>query len=241
MQVASPFGIPVRIHWSFLVLVLGFVAWLGLQHGLPGVWMGGLMMAGLAVSVVLHELGHALAARRFGIGTDNITLYPMGGVASIERMPEDPDQEVVIALAGPAVNFLLAAVGGWLWFATHSALALGFVISNVGMGLFNLIPAFPMDGGRVLRAVLARRMGWMPASRLAIRIGRVFAWLFIFSFPLIGSPTLPLVGMFLHVALNSERERLVQLNWERATGRPPPWVAGAGWYTPPTIIRGVTR
>jgi Zn-dependent protease len=198
-------------------------------------------MAGLATSVILHELGHALAARRFGIGTDNITLYPMGGVASIERMPEDPDQEIVIALAGPAVNFVLAALAGWVWMASQSPVALGFVVSNVGMGLFNLIPAFPMDGGRVLRAVLARHMGWMPASRLAIRIGRVFAWVFIFSLPIVGSPTLPLVGIFLHVALNAERERLVQLNWERTTGRPPPWVAGVGWYTPSPVIPGMPR
>lgn len=241
MQVASPFGIPVRIHWSFAALVFGIVAWFGFRYGTPGLIAGSVAMAGLSVSTILHELGHAVAAMRFGVRTEHITLYPMGGVAAMEQIPEDPDQEIVIALAGPAVNFVLAALGGWAWMLTDSPLAFGFVVSNLGLGLFNLLPAFPMDGGRVLRAALARRMGWMPASRLAIRIGRVFAWLFILSLPVIGSPTLPLVGMFLHVALNAEKERLVRLNWERATGRPPPWVTGAAWYTSPTVIPGASR
>jgi Zn-dependent protease len=241
LHVASPFGIPVRVHWSFLALVTGFVLWFGWTNGPYSMWIASVLMLGLAVSVVLHELGHALAARRYGIATDNITLYPIGGVASIERIPEDPDQEIVIALAGPAVNFVLAALSGWVWLLTSSPLAFAFLVSNLGMGLFNLLPAFPMDGGRVLRAVLARRMGWMPASRLAIRIGRVFAWVFILSFPVLGSPTLPLIGVFLLVALHTERERLVQLNWERATGRPPPWVVGAAWYAPPTVMSGGPR
>jgi Zn-dependent protease len=110
-------------------------------------------------------------------------------------------------------------------------------LSNLLMGAFNLLPAFPMDGGRVMRALLAKRMGWMPASRLAVRVGRVFAWGFIvIGLFFLHSPTLPLVGIFLHVALNAEKERLVALNWERTTGRPPPWVGAVAWSLDPGIV-----
>ncbi|MCB9683626.1 MAG: M50 family metallopeptidase [Alphaproteobacteria bacterium] len=223
LHVISLSGIPLRLHWSFSLLIVAMVAMGGYQFGLPGMLAGAFASVGLSISVVLHELGHALAARRFGIETAHITLYPFGGVAAIERMPEEPDQEIVIALAGPAVNFVLAAIAGWIWLGTSQPFALVFVASNVLMGLFNLIPAFPMDGGRVLRAVLAKYMGFIPASRLAVRIGRGFAWVFLIAaFPL-RSLNLALVGAFLHVALNSEKERLVAMNWERTTGRPPPW------------------
>ncbi|MBX2801973.1 MAG: site-2 protease family protein [Myxococcales bacterium] len=224
MQIARPFGIPLRLHWSFAFLVLGIVGFAVLQVGVvPGV-IGGLIAASsLVISVVLHEYGHALAARRYGIATHHITLYPFGGVAAIENIPEDPDQETVIALAGPAVNFALAAIGGWLWLASGHPVFWAFVLMNLLMGAFNLIPAFPMDGGRVLRSLLARRMGWLPASRLAVRIGRGFAWAFL----ALGVATMSwnwlVVGGFLHVALNAEYERLVALHWERSTGRPAPW------------------
>lgn len=229
MHVASPFGIPVRLHWSFFGLVLAMLAWGYWKAGTIGLVGVGILATGLFTSVILHELGHALAARRYGIGTAHITLYPFGGVAAIERMPEDPDEEIVIAIAGPAVNFVLAALGGWAWLASEHPVAMGFVITNVGMGAFNLLPAFPMDGGRVLRAFLARRMGFLPASRLAVKIGRVFAWAFLVIGAWFWHPTLFLVGLFLHVALNAERERLVALHWERTTGRPPPWEPQVNW------------
>ncbi|MEQ1571462.1 MAG: site-2 protease family protein [Myxococcota bacterium] len=233
MHIASPFGIPLRIHWSYSLLVGGLMAWGFVKGGAPALGASAFLAVALSVSVVLHELGHALAARRFGIGTDNITLYPMGGVASLERMPEEPDQELVIALAGPAVNIALAAIGGWGWMLTDHRLALGFVLMNLFLGLSNLLPAFPMDGGRVLRALLAKRMGWLPASRLAVRVGRVFAWGFIVVGVWWGDFSLPLMGAFLHLALNSERERLVAMHWQQTTGRPPPWVGAAAWSLDP--------
>ena len=224
MQIARPFGIPLRLHWTFTFLVVGlgafFVYHLGWSRGLL---LGGIATSALFVSVVLHELGHALAARRFGIGTHHITLYPMGGVAAIERMPEDPDQEAVIALAGPATNLALAMVGGWAWLATSHNLALAFAMMNGAMGLFNLVPAYPMDGGRVLRALLAKRMGWMQASRVAVKIGRVFAWVFLAVGLYFQQWELVLLSGFLHVALNAEHKRLVALHWEATTGRPAPW------------------
>jgi Zn-dependent protease len=229
VHVATPFGIPVRVHWSFFGLMVGVLAWGYWNFGVAALPTLGIMLFGLVMSVVLHELGHALAARRYGIGTAHITLYPFGGVAAIESMPEDPDQEIVIALAGPAVNFVLAAAAGWLYLGTDHPLAMAYVVTNLGMGVFNLLPAFPMDGGRVLRAVLAKNMGFLPASRLAVKIGRVFAWAFLVLSVYFRHPSLFLVGLFLHVALNGERERLVALHWERTTGRPPPWEPQANW------------
>jgi Zn-dependent protease len=223
MHLASPFGIPVRLHWSFLLLMAGAIAWGGWMAGPAGSVAVGTALVGLCGSVVLHELGHALAARRFGIATEHITLYPFGGVASIERMPEAPDQEIAIALAGPAVNVALAALGGWAWLLSDHPIALGFVTSNVGMAVFNLVPAFPMDGGRVLRALLARRIGFFPASRLSVTIGRAFAAAFVAGGLWFVHPSLVLVGLFLFVALRSEEDQLVARYWEETTGRPPPW------------------
>jgi Zn-dependent protease len=224
LRIARPFGIPVHVHWSFFGLLAGLLAYGGWIGGAPGVIGASIGSLFLCVSVVLHELGHALAARRYDIPTADITLYPFGGVARIERIPEEPDAETVIALAGPAVNFVLAAIGGWVWMATSgSILAQTFIAMNLLMGVFNLIPAFPMDGGRVLRATLARRMGWMRASRLSVRIGRVFAWGFLAGGWWWTNPSLMLVGLFLHVALNAEKARLVALHWYRETGTYPPW------------------
>lgn len=223
MKLGEPFGIPVSLHPSFGLLVAGASLWGGWQVGPYGALVVGLAMLVLAASVVLHELGHALAARRFGIGTAHITLYPFGGVAAIERMPEEPDQELVIALAGPAVNVVLAAAFGLLAAVLGSPIVGIFATLNLGMAVFNLLPAYPMDGGRVLRALLAKRMGFVPASRLAHRIGTVFAWGFVGVGLLRPWPSLLLVGAFLLYALRQEHDRLVALHWERTTGRPPPW------------------
>lgn len=236
MQIGRPFGIPFRLHWSFWLLVAAIVAIVA-NGNAPGLgWPGAITLGSvvaflLVASVALHEYGHALAARRFGIRTQHITLYPFGGIAAIEDIPEDPDTETVIALAGPAVNLGLAAVGGLVMTYTEpfllvSAVAKAFALANLSMGLFNLIPAFPMDGGRVLRSLLARSMGWSRASKLSIRIGRVFAWGFLaYGLARQNVGTL-MMGVFLHVALNQEQERLVAQHWERSTGRPAPWKTG---------------
>ncbi len=225
VHIANLFDIPIRIHWSFIG-VLGFVLlWSG-----PAGWFGALtLVVGLFVSVVLHELGHALAARRYGIDTAHITLYPFGGIAAIKRMPEEPAQELVIALAGPAVNFVLAAGLGWLWSLGLGWAPLWLAALNLGMGVFNLIPAFPMDGGRVLRALLATRMGWIPASKLAIRVGRGFAWMFLALGAYTWSWNWLMMGAFLHVALNAEQQRLVHLVWERARTGHSDWNSASPW------------
>jgi Zn-dependent protease len=168
-------GIDLYIHATF-VLVFWF-----LRDVSP------LLICAMFGCVLLHELGHALAARRFGIGTVDITLYPIGGVARLQRMPRAPGAELVIALAGPAVNFVIATAIGVLFFAAAAGLGLTWsldsflgqlLVVNVGLGLFNLIPAFPMDGGRVLRASLSTMLGRAQATRVASIVGQVLAVLF---------------------------------------------------------------
>ncbi len=173
-------GIDIRIHAAFLLLL----GWIGAGYWATGKGLGAMLagvtfIAAIFACVVLHELGHALMARKFGIGTTDITLLPIGGLARLERMPEEPEQELWIALAGPAVNVVIAAIlYGWLavnheWEPLRllKVAAGPFVerlfFANVSLALFNLIPAFPMDGGRVLRALLALRMPYPRATQTA--------------------------------------------------------------------------
>jgi len=190
IRLGSLFGIPVYLHWTFLLL-LGFVALAqGFAAGSLAAAVGGLVfVTAIFGCVVLHEFGHALAARRFGIGTRDVTLLPIGGVARLERMPRDPRQELWVALAGPAVNVAIAGLLG-IWLAlSGSAAAAGLSLSggaltgrllavNLALVLFNLLPAFPMDGGRVLRALLARRTSYVEATATAARIGQGMAVVF---------------------------------------------------------------
>lgn len=209
MHVTHLAGIPVRLHWSFLALFAAFAGWALLTGGLVGLASTVLVGVALFVSVVLHELGHALAARAYGIGTDNITLYPFGGIASITGQPKTAREELVIAVAGPAVNAALFGVFAVLWAVFGGKILLTIAAINLSMGVFNMIPAFPMDGGRVLRAALSTRLGWFRASDLAMRIGKGFAWAFIAAGVVWFSPSLLLVGGFLLVAIASERRRMV--------------------------------
>src|ERR1041385_6793486 len=178
-------GIGIYVHVTFLLLLV----WFGAAGYLArGNWMdalnGVVSILALFVIIVLHELGHAVAGRRFGIGARDITLLPIGGLARLERMPDDPKQELAVALAGPAVNVLLAlllfaglSMGEQLVGAEQLARVGGnffksLMLANVVIAIFNLLPAFPMDGGRVLRALLATRMDYVRATRIAARIGQ---------------------------------------------------------------------
>jgi len=209
-------GIDVYLHITFLVLL----AFIGLSHGLAAgnldaALSGVLFFAGLFVCVLLHEYGHALAARRYGIGTRDITLLPIGGVARLERMPEKPGQEFVVALAGPAVNVVIAGglLAGLLLRSTWNLPSAGSVtsgglierllVANVFLVLFNLLPAFPMDGGRVLRALLAMRMNYARATGIAAAIGKGMAVLFGFA-GLFGNPMLLLIALFVWIGATQE-------------------------------------
>lgn len=220
-------GIPVELHASFVALV-AFVAW--------SRWGEGALEAGLAVAgllaiftcVVLHEYGHALAARRYGIGTHRITLLPIGGVAQLEGLPSEPSQELVVALAGPLVNLVIALLAGTVWLAGSAVApgaleglagsALGFLtVSNGMIFLFNLLPAFPMDGGRVLRAALARRRSAVRATEIAALVGRVFAILFAIV-GLFSNPFLILIAAFVWMGAGAEaRQTRLQAELESLT------------------------
>jgi Zn-dependent protease len=165
-RLGSLFGFPIRVNYSF-VLLLGVVAlWRG---GLPGLAVA-LMAAG---SVLLHELGHALMARHLHVPVAGIEMHFFGGAAQMAGMPSRPGDEIAIAAAGPAVSFALAGVGLGLAELTGLAPLALFGVVNLLLAVFNLLPAFPSDGGRILRALLARRRGLVAATDLAVKVSRV--------------------------------------------------------------------
>lgn len=208
-------GTAVRLHPTFFLLLIwvGAVNWL--QGGAAAAAQGVVFVSILFVCVVLHEFGHIFAARRYGIRTPDVTLLPIGGVANLERMPEKPGQEIVVALAGPAVNLVIAAV---LFLFLGASVDLDDVtrLEGAGQGLlaqvatanivlffFNLIPAFPMDGGRVLRAALSYSMGRTRATRVAATIGQGLAIL-LGVLGLMGNPFLILIAVFIFLAASGE-------------------------------------
>src|ERR1700736_6521672 len=205
-------GIQLRIHVTFLLLI----AWLAFGYYAQG---GSAVAASrvifvllLFLCVVLHEFGHAFAAKAFGINTPDITLLPIGGVARLERMPEEPVQELIIALAGPAVNVVIA-LGLLVVIDWHGAAAARVFESpnlltqllaiNVLLLLFNLLPAFPMDGGRVLRALLATRFSYARATQIAASIGQGFAFVFGFI-GLLQNPLLIFIALFVYIGASQE-------------------------------------
>ena len=207
-------GTEVRIHLTFFLLVAWFAIIAGARGGQAAAVDAVLFILAIFACVLAHEYGHVLAARRFGIGTRNITLLPIGGVASIERMPEKPTQELIIALAGPAVNVVIAFVLFTVFGAgvgldpaqlenqtIDFTTRLAFV--NVMLVVFNLIPAFPMDGGRVLRALLSYRFDRTLATRIAAGIGQAVAFGLGFL-GLFGNPLLIFIALFVFLAASHE-------------------------------------
>lgn len=201
--------IDTYVHASFLLLV-GWAAWAAWSGAgtLLSVLLGVGFLLAVFASVLLHELGHALVARRYGIATRRIILSPIGGIAQLEGMPKKPRQELAVALAGPAVNFLLA-FGLWFFSPIFGAGFLGslvgsLIVANLTLGLFNLIPAFPMDGGRALRAFLAERMGSRRATEIAARVGKGVALVGGLYGLFSGQLILMLVAGFVWFAANAE-------------------------------------
>lgn len=207
LKIAKVFGINVFIHWTFWLLPLWVIfTWEG--SAVIPLWMNLLIIAALFACIVLHELGHALTAQHFGIRTRNITLSPLGGIAQLERMSRNPWEEFCIAIAGPLVNVVIAMVLGVFVLGAFGflpnavdSLAWRFVsvllALNVVMVVFNLIPAFPMDGGRVLRAILASSMGLLPATRVAVVVGTLFAVVMgVVGVFVLGNPWLMLIALF---------------------------------------------
>lgn len=221
------FGIPLRVRRSFLVVVV-VVALMGAMNGcsanadpttdliaaLSGAAVAMIFLGSLFLAVVLHEFGHALMAQRHGIEVIEIAVWPLGGVAMMRDMPEDPLIEARVSLAGPLVNLglamIFAALGALLGsenpmssygesFSLASMLAFGVMV-NLALGLFNLLPAFPMDGGKVLRAFLARKGDWMGATETAVRLGRMCSWGMVLAAFIYGRPVLAVIGFYLMFA-----------------------------------------
>ncbi len=222
LRIGTAFGIGLYVHWSFLLIVL-----MAVSTGLAGDVATAIAVLPLFGCVLLHELGHALMARVYGIGTRDITLLPIGGVARLERMSDHPGEEIAIAIAGPMVNVVIAA-GLWLgmslagiWLPHHLSSLSGSVGEkvlmellgwNIVMVLFNMIPAFPMDGGRVLRALLTIGFGRLRGTEIAVGISKMIAMLFILAgltyfVPVNGyqlSPFLAIIGLFVVFVGNQE-------------------------------------
>lgn len=219
LSLGSIFGIKVQIHWTFLIL-LGWIVLSNMRAGAgmqQTIWAV-LFILAIFACVTFHEFGHALAAKRFGIVTKDITLLPIGGLARLESIPEKPKEELIVALAGPLVNILIAPV---LYPFSNYALNMenmdqlaaingtnfvfNIMIINLWLAIFNLIPAFPMDGGRVLRALLSFKLERHKATRLAANIGQMVAIGFVIL-GFMANPFLIFIGFFIFLGAQSEAE-----------------------------------
>src|SRR5258706_4435185 len=217
-------GIDVYVHATFLLLIgwVGYSYWLE-QKNWRVVLNGVLFILALFVCVVLHEYGHALTARKYGIKTRDITLYPIGGVARLERMPDKPIEELWVALMGPAVNVVIAAGLFAYLFLTHGMVSMKeltvasgnflvrLMVVNIWLVVFNLIPAFPMDGGRVLRAILALKMEYTQATQVAANIGQGLALLMGFI-GLFSNPFLVFIAFFVWIGASQEASMVTMRN-----------------------------
>lgn len=220
IKIGSIAGIGIFLHWTFLLLIAGIFAFYLFQgNSVAAAVVGVGLIAAVFACVVLHELGHALTARRFDVPTRDITLYPIGGVARLQRIPEEPMKEFWIAVAGPAVNVVIAvALFAVIWIAGASFSPEVFIDPtsnflgtlmwlNIVLVGFNLLPAFPMDGGRVLRALLAARMDYARATQIAASVGQGMAILFGVV-GLVGfNPILLFIALFVYVGAQQEAQQ----------------------------------
>lgn len=219
-------GIPLYVHWTFSLVILYFI-YSSLQCGLDAIgvlWVVGFVLT-IFTCVVLHELGHSLSARWYGIETEDITLLPIGGVARLRAMPRQPWREIVVATMGPMVNVVIAAgLFGYLWWTSQSIMPNIIIenclvvnqanflswlfITNFGLVVFNMIPAFPMDGGRVLRGLLGFGFKRVTATKIASIIGRICAVGFAAWSFTGGGPVLMLIAFFVYYTASQEYENV---------------------------------
>lgn len=231
-------GIQLSIHGTFFLL-LAYVAYDGWRDAQWfGIFWSQVIIVAFFASVVLHELGHSFTARRFGVGVSRILLMPIGGMAEFDSIPREPRKELLITLAGPAVNFVLAALLWWpfsrlpetLYLYSFNGLIYQLFGANLVMGIFNLVPAFPMDGGRIFRAVLATRLTYLRATKWAAGVGKVIAVIGILIMAFwFHSPLGTLLFVFIILAGEAEYRAVIRreredAHWretlERLYGRP---------------------
>ena len=215
LNIGKVAGTVVRIHLTFLLFLAWIFAASYASGGAATAWDSLVFMLLLFLCVLLHEFGHIFVARAFGVPTPYVTLLPIGGVAQLERIPEEPWEEFLIAIAGPLVNVVIAVVLVYGFGANLQASAAAAVDNlkiplvdrlaavNLFLALFNMIPAFPMDGGRVLRALLASRLGYVRATEIAAMIGQFVAFALGFI-GLMANPILIFIAIFVYLAASSE-------------------------------------
>ncbi len=222
-------GIPIKVHWSFSLLLV-FVTYIAVTNHIPShdlVWFYSYVLL-LFVFVIMHEYGHALTARRYGIQTRDIIISPIGGIARLERLPENPKHELVVALAGPAVNVLLVIfflivqlvsaasilpMSEELNFGSFSDFIGYLLIINIVLVVFNMIPAFPMDGGRVLRSLLTMMIGnRLKATRWAVWIGQTIAGFFLFAGIFWDQYMLIFIALFVFITARAEYRQMKLLD-----------------------------
>ena len=233
IQIAKLFGIPVQLHWSF-GFIFFWIFYLGQSGGLDWkatLWMGLLFLA-LFVCVVLHEFGHALTARHYGVKTHDIILSPIGGIARLDRLPDKPIHEFFVAIAGPLVNVAIALVlAPYLFLMTNKGiniegdqltlfsrpnnfLPLLFLL-NISLAIFNLLPAFPMDGGRIFRSLLSIKFGRTRATQYATYLGQAIAVLFLVYGVFYSDWIIAFIGVFVFFTAANEN-RMVKLDHKLA-------------------------
>ena len=222
-QIAKFSGIPVQLHWSFSLLFF-WILYIGKTGGMD--WVGiswlTIFVLSMFVCVVMHEFGHALSARRYGVGTKDIILSPIGGIARLERLPDKPVQEFMVAIAGPLVNVVIAFfLGiGLYFYSPNSFDLLGKDLSaifsnldsflsllfwlNITLFAFNLLPAFPMDGGRIFRSLLSIKFGRLTATRIASLVGQLMAILFVGFGVYSGDFIIGFIGIFVFLMARQE-------------------------------------
>ena len=212
-------GINIYVHWTFIMLI-GIILLVNIQNGndIHKVFWSLAFFISVFISVTLHEFGHALMASRYGIKARGIILLPIGGVASIEKFPEKPEQELLVCLIGPLINLFIAFIIKVFYLQNteifninincsiydKNCLLINLYFINIGIGLLNLIPAFPMDGGRIFRALLAFKMNYIKATSIATKVGKIIAVGFIALGIILINVILPFVGFFIIFSANTE-------------------------------------
>jgi Zn-dependent protease len=213
------FGIKFSIHVTFFLL-LAYVFFSGIKEGFGQAGLSVLFVCAIFACVVIHELSHSLVARRFGREPKSIMLLPIGGVATIDMMPTKPSQEIAISIVGPATNIVIALVlfGGLKMvvvpksnLTVFQSFITDLIGVNIALAIFNLIPALPMDGGRILRSILAMKFGYLRATLLAVAVGKVIAVIFIIVGFYIQNYILALIGFFGLAGAESEKRQAIYL------------------------------